>query len=392
MKISFHACQLDLKYSLLRIASFTLLFTFQTPPIQAEEVQLKALMHYFNGSLSELKPYMTSFEAFQDPKNKQIIAKELKDLEKKISQTQPQQISDSAGFNLSYNLMARHLRDTIKLFESKIYVQAWEKMNATTSFCISCHTRLPEKVDLQTSQLIKEKAEVFEKNSIQDAEFYFLSHQYSRALDIYNEKIKNFDQSKSNSEDLKKIYERKITFYARVIRDPKAAIASLQQDGKNKNLPTEYFNHLKTWIKGFKAIEKEQKKNLTNLTDSLLVDYAKKILEKNTSASKINITDPQTLPLLHISGLLYERLFKNQNSEQVPEMLFLLAKTEKQLASIRVYSLSDIYLSECVNKYSKSPVAKKCFQDYEVSMRSKYGATVPDYINSSIEALRKKIN
>lgn len=375
--------------------------TSQEPPSQKKKVNslntdtktvnIKALMHYFNGSLNNLKPYMTSLEAFQNPQNKDSIRNELIQLEKKISDSQPQEIAETTGFDLSYNLMARHLRDTIRLYDSKIYVQAWEKMNATTTFCISCHTRLPEKVNLQILKDITVQGEQRPVQSLQDAEFYYLSHRYAHALEIYDEKIKNYPGNNLSPDELKKIYERKIAFYARVHRNPNDAIESLRQDLKNKKLPKEYQEHIKTWIAGFNYLKKESTKNLQQLSDQKLLSYAQNIISKSANGTQISITDPQAIPLLLSSGLLYERLFKNKNSDLVPDMLYALSQAERQLSTLRLYSLSDIYLAECVSKYPKAAVAKLCFQDYELSMKTKYGATIPDYINSSIDTLRKKL-
>jgi len=345
-------------------------------------IETRALMHYFFGTLLNMKPYMTSFEEFKRPKNSEKIVKELNGLKEKIITEPPSQLVNAAGFNYSYKLMAKHVGEIIHLYELKIYMQAWEKLNATPSFCIGCHTRLPEKANDEINQWSKLELTKGPSKSIDDAEFLFLSHQYSSAIEVYDSKIRSFDPKSGDKQELLKIYERKLAFFARVIRDPKLAIESLNVDMKNVKLPPEVLAGIKTWIEGFKGLETKQ-------MDSL--QYAKEIIKQNSSDRKIDLFDPTLIKLLFASGIIYERIFKVSKSDESADLLYMLALVERQLAPIRYYSLSDIYLFECVSLYPKSTIAKSCFRDYELNMKIKYGGTVPEFINLSIESLRKLV-
>lgn len=345
-------------------------------------IETKALMHYFFGALLNMKPFMTSFEEFKKPANSEKIRKELNLLKDKIVIEPPSQLVNSTGFNFSYNLMARHVGEIVHLYDFKIYAQAWEKLNATTSFCIGCHTRLPEKVNNVINQWSKLELVKGSSKTLADAEFLFLSHQYSSAIEFYDFKIRSFDSKTEEKTELLKMYERKLTFFARVLRDPKAAIESLKRDLKNTKLPKQIQDAIKAWIENFRDLEKISTDSLKN---------AKEIIKQNSSDKKIDLFDPTLIKLLFASGIIYERIFKITKSDESADLLYLLSLVERQLAPIRYYSLSDIYLYECVSQFPKSTIAKSCFKDYELSMKLKYGGTVPEFINISIESLRKLV-
>jgi hypothetical protein len=349
---------------------------------------LPALMHSFYGTLLELKPYMTSLDYFKDPKNSEKLKSILSGLEADISKNQPSEVTEPASFRVTYNLMARHLRDTIRLYEYKSYPQSWERLNATSNFCIACHTRLPEKVDRDAFEWAK-KGSKLDSRSLQDAEFSFIAHQYPAALEIYNQKIRTFKKESGDISELNQCFERKLIFFSRVERNPDTAIASLELDAANKNLPTTAQQDIKDWIRYFKDLKKEQKRDFGKMSDKNLTEYAKSALAKLPAAGKIHMNDPAAISVLHLSGLLYERVFTRPDSKSLPEMLFLLAQAEKQLAPFRVYSLSDLYLSECVTKFPKSSIAKKCFEEYSVSMKTKFGEHAPGIINTTLESMRE---
>jgi hypothetical protein len=72
-------------------------------------------------------------------------------------------------------------------------------------------------------------------------------------------------------------------------------------------------------------------------------------------------------------------------------MLLLLAKIERDLATVQFYALGDVYLQECITRFPKNPVAKKCFQEYSVSIQQRFGPTVPEYLTNSLQSMRKEL-
>lgn len=359
---------------------------FSLPTLAKEnKTQLPVLMHSFYNTLQELRPYMNSEEDFKNPKNQAKIKALLKGLESRVDDNQIKELSNKSGFGITYGLLGRHLKETNYLYEKEIYGAAQNNLKATTGFCIACHDRLPKPTAQESGPVVgKTKSQ----DNLVDAEFYYLAHQFDKALMVYDSLIQQYDDKKKNI-DLDQIYKRKIAYFSRIQRNPEAAMASLKLDLTNTHLPLETKQNLKDWIHYFDLWSKEGKSDPAKLSDQGLLDYARTEIEKNTGGRRIAVSDPYVVNLLRVSGLLYERVFKKPTSPQTAELLYLLAKCERDLSPLQNYSLADLYLKECVMQYPKNPIAKKCFADYELAMKQKLPNGMSEYINSSIEALRR---
>jgi hypothetical protein len=361
-----------------------LLLSTLTANSKPRESNLPALMHSFYSTLQELRPYINSEEEFKNPKNREKVKALLKSLENKIDENEVKDLSKAAGFDVTYGLLGNHIRETNYLYEHEIYGPAHNNLRATTGLCIMCHERLPKPASLEYNTFIGKEKPV---DNLSDAEFYYIAHEFDQAMTIYDSVIRKYDGTPKDF-DFDQIYKRKIAFFARIQRNPKAAIANLKADIANAKLPSEVKRNLKDWIQYFEKWSKEGSKDPSKLSDKKFLEYVKAETEKYASGQKIQISDPYIVDLLRLSGLLYEKIFKKPNKAYAAEMLYLLAKCERDLSPIQKYSLSDIYLKECVISYPKSSVAKQCFNDYEISMKLKFTSD-SEYMKSSIEALRR---
>ncbi len=349
--------------------------------------ELPALMHYFYGTLQQLRPYMASLDEFRDPKNKTAVLSLLKDLETHSTNSEPKEIQQSPGFDVTFPLLSRHIRDVTGLYNHGIYEMAWQRLNATTSLCTACHTRLPEQTKSKSFEWAKLGENIQVTHTLQDAEFFFVAHKYNLALEIFNREIAKHKDPNSVG-DLQRLFERKITFFARVDRDPKAAIQSLKADLANKNIPVQIRSNVQTWIKSFESWQAE-KNDPSKMSDKDFLTYAQKIVSSQTAGRAISLGDAYTISLLRTSGLIYERVYRHRDSKIVPGLLLNLAKIERELSPIRYYALGDVYLKECIMQYPKSAAGKQCFQDYSLSMSQRFGPGLPEYIKDSLETLRK---
>lgn len=352
---------------------------------------LPVLMHSFYATLIELKPFMVSLDDFKNPANKAKVQSLLTGLETKIDSTQVKDLK-APGFNVTYDLLARHLRDTSYLYEKEIYETAWNNVRATTQFCIACHDRLPKGTGKLSWPVDPQLKALPVAAQLREADFYYIGHQFEPALELYDSVIRSFQSDPKKPEALKDLelaYQRKIAYFARIQRRPQAAVDSLKLDLKNKGLPLDTQKNIEDWIRYFELWAQEGKSDPSLLKDGALVDYARQIVEKNVAGRRVSVSDPSVVNLLRVSGLLYERVFKQPKSSSSQEMMYLLARCEQDLAPIRSYSLADIFFRDCVLQDPKTSVAKKCFSDYEVSIKQRYRTGASDYINEGLESLRR---
>ena len=82
-------------------------------------------------------------------------------------------------------------------------------------------------------------------------------------------------------------------------------------------------------------------------------------------------------------------------SNTAPELLYYLSVVDKQLNFNYLYSLSSLYLKQCVAQHSKSVMAKKCFNKYKSDIEFGYtgsaGTFIPKDEKDEIKRLQKYI-
>jgi hypothetical protein len=348
--------------------------------------RLKSLMHTFYGQMIALKPYLVSDEKMKTAEGKKQVKKSLDILTRQIKKSPPETIDQAPGFRITYNLIGSHIQKTQEVFDRNQFEYTRMRLNAMTNFCVHCHAQIPSKSKSLIS-FAPFQADTFEK-SFENAEFLFVTRQYSLALSHLDELARKYPDSNVDADQLTRLYRRKLAIFARVNRNPDAAITNLKQDLKNEKLPLDTKRNIESWIAAFEVLKKE-KANPEKMSDEKLLTY----IEKNIPADMSRRIAPDhsdAVNYLRFSGLLFERLMKIPESPLVPRMLYALALCEKYASEIYWYPMSEIYLKECVQKYPKTEFAKKCFKAYEKSMLDRAGtASDSEQIRQNIDALKK---
>ncbi len=352
-----------------------------------ERGQLRMLMHFFYSKIAEIRPLLVSEKKFRDPKAQKELKQALDELVRKTEGAAASETIEKApGFRITYSILADHFKNTQKVFEHGETENARLRLSGTTNFCVSCHTQVPDK---RNSFGFGGGDEALDKVTFENAEFQFITRRFDHALDKFDQLVRGYPKSGLSSDELAQVYRRKIAIFARVKRDPGMALNDLKKDLENKKLPLDIQQNIKSWLAFFTAWKAETH-DPANLSDEELIHYA----ERNVSADadrKIAPADPEMVKYLRISGLLYERLMKNPEGPRVPDMLLYLGICERNVSNIYWYSLNDIYWKECVVKFPKASVAKRCFDAYEGSLRARYNGTPPEWVRDSIKALSERL-
>jgi hypothetical protein len=105
--------------------------------------------------------------------------------------------------------------------------------------------------------------------------------------------------------------------------------------------------------------------------------------------------DEFKVDLLFASGIISTYFFENQNSPSAPEIGLWLGWMEKRLKKDEFMSSGDLFLKQCIRKYSKHPVAKECLEEYRESVEFDFtgsgGTSVPKEIARELEELEKLV-
>jgi cytochrome c556 len=356
------------------------------PEPKATDGATKGLMHAFVLEFAKMNPYLTGDKAFNSAEGKATIGKSLKVLANKVKDPPPA-LEKSPGFRITFGLLADHLRKTEEAWRAGETDNVRMRVNGVGNLCAACHMQAPKISNFSAFEFVTERSKAA---NFHNAEFLFVIRRYDDALALYDQLVRGYPKSGITSDQLTEAYRRKLAIFARVYRDPVKAGANLAEDLKNSNLPADIRKNIEGWSAALTAW-KSEKTDPAKLTTPQLLDYAAKNLPADL-VRKIAPDNPQLLNLLRISGLLYERLYREPPApnKDTQGLLYFMAKCERSLAPLYWYSVNEIYLKECVVQYPKQAYSKKCFDAYQEGMQERYfGRPLPESVQTSIEAMKQ---
>jgi len=350
----------------------------------------RELMDQFLAQLTALKPYVVSEALFDDPQNTVVIGDHLQkfvNLAKKAGHD-PQ--LGAENFKFSRDVLLEHIEDTVRVFRlgHKSYAR-WE-LNSTLTICASCHTQMPTPPHIFAEfQSLKTFSSEFDQ-----AEFLFAVRDFDHAMKIFDQLIDHYPQMKTNAEQVEKSLEREVAYFARVRQRPDEAIVALQNHLKNKLLPEYLQKNVKIWIGQFQSWNSQLSIDPQKASGDQVVEFAKTQVEKAWK-DPVDATNPHLVTYLRVSGVLYKFLSEHPPSKVTPEILYWLSICDRSVGNEFFYSLADLYLRECIIRYPKEPIAKKCFKEYEAVTTLGYtgsmGVDVPPEVRADLRHLKKLV-
>lgn len=363
----------------------------ETPDMSAKAEAVRPIMHEILANMHALRPYMVSKEKFEDPKNDKVIRDHLKNLSKLIKKAKHKEIIKSPMLSLSQKALEDHFSEVLSVFKvgSKPYAR-WA-LNSTFPICMSCHTQTalgpkdPWKLDG-----LKDYGSVFEQ-----AEFLFAGRDYENALKLYDQLIDGFPGNGATVSQVDTSAERKMAYYARIKRDWKEGITSLEKSLKNKELLEGTRRNLEAWAALFRMQQKVTLPDPKTATDAQIEAYVEKELKNGLWDKMQEASNPRLVTNLTVSGILYEYLSLHPTTPYKPNILYWLGRLDREINDNFFYSLADLYLKECVYHYFKNPIAKECFKEYKTNKIFGYsgsgGTHLPLGVRSELDEMKELV-
>lgn len=360
---------------------------------QNNDLPINLHMHEISIELDKLSPFLFKEEKFADKKNEKFIAEYLQNLVTRFKSIKKHPAIKTPGYSFSRDQIEIQLQETAQVFKTSHKEYARHKLNSTLGLCISCHTQLPSGDKLKifgNHQIDPTITSHFEK-----ADFYFVTRDFSKAMEHYDHYINNFDPKKDNRKSLETALNHKLIYYMRIQMNKSAdAISSFSKNLLNPELPKVIKEEISEWIKELNIV---QSINLSGkLTEEKeMKNFLKEVTKENEAGPRLSLYSREEVKDLRISGILYQYLNQHPGSRLVPEILYNLAIIDKRLNFSLFYSLGDLYLIECMNKYSNSSIAKACYQEYEAEKILSYtgsaGTSLPPEVKSELLKYKNKI-
>ncbi len=357
-----------------------------------KNVEIRKTMKGIAEELLELTPYIVSDQDFQSKKNKKIILKQVSLMKKGFAELSMHPSMNMSGLSLNRSVMSEQLSQIESLYKDQKFDLARYKFLSALNLCVSCHSQSEEK-NIERIYTSSEKSGLLKAN-FEKAEYFYLTRQYENALKFYNLYINEFKKSEDD-EKLFRSFERKLNYYIRVKRDYSLAKQNFTEDLKNKDIPNRVRAEVNDWLKilsGKSLWDGFDPKKVTDIE----MDKFLKTFDDHEEGPIFTVTDSTEVLDMDLSSILLEYYNFHPDTKLGAKILYWLAVLDKRLNDDLFFSLGDLYLVQCMEKYPQDPVARDCFETYvedlEFYYLSKKSKNFPKEIKQKIENYKKLIN
>ncbi len=380
------------KASLFASIIFLSSIAFSKDIVKPKKPETVALMNEMLVELSSLKNYFVSEEKFNDPKNAELITAHLKEFTKLAKETRHNPDLTKENYKFSGAILHENVAEVERLFKTGNKSFARWQLAATVSMCMSCHTQFPAK----NRAFIAFQDHKMYSSTFDQAEFLFATRAFDQAFFLYDLVIDGYPKNKASLDQVEGSLDRQLAYFSRLKRNLAEAIEKMKLHQKNKELPESLQTNLKAWITQFKNWEKQVTPDPKTASAKEIVDFTKKIIQTKWTAETMQATNPDLIPYLRVSGILYEYLQLNPKSVATPEILYWLAICDRSISNTIFYSLADFYLKECVIKFPTSAIAPSCYKEYELETIAGYtgsaGTFLPPEVRMELNQMKNLLD
>lgn len=371
-----------------------LLSSFSTAQDKAHEnsseTEVPGIMAPMREEILELQPFLVSPSRFAAPSNRESIKGSLKNLNEYAAQVPQHSRLQTPGFAVSADVLKEQLKIAEDVFNKGSPELARKYVQSSLKACSSCHSQVGQK----QGPLWEFPQDRVSGNLREQGDFWYTIRHYSRALQSYQAAISSFPEQKIGLEDVNAALEKSLAIFLRVRRSGGKAIGFLQNAAKNPKLPDATQTRIQVWIQELKDFDFIGAPSSREKDPAQLIQYASQQLKEAQKSSLNRLDDSQLIRFLYVSGLLYE--FINFHPERAnAQILYWLATADEWLQEQFYFSLSNLYLKECVKRYPTDPFAKTCFKELkekvELEFTGSSGLNLPAEVKQELDELEKLI-
>lgn len=378
-------------------------FAENPAPKPEDVVQAKAVMSNVYDSFVKIIPYVYADKEAADllkvPSNQKELIKDLTEISHAFKGARHVEFFQKPGFRPSLETINTHIDETITSIKSQNFIFAQSRLKAVTALCVSCHSALPDSISENAfgAALKKEKRGRFDSDFAY-ANYLYLVRRLTEADFYFELAIKSaLERSTPNQmpeHELSTSLRRVLSIYTKITFNPDKSEAILKKYLQHKNLPKSLKETMTGWIANLDKWKKFDPRKVKSIHEFIQKTLAPLEAHRDRLAS-----GQSDVTLLISSGILSKYLTEHVESNKkaknsiVPEVLYWLSIAERRLSSTYFFSLSDLYLKDCITLYPHSPWAKKCYQEYEDNITFGFsgskGTDIPPEEKRELERLKQ---
>ena len=343
-------------------------------------------------ALSDLIPFLTDESKFMEKKNSKLIEARITELQVAFKSAKHDTLIKEDLFAPSYKLINENIAGSLIAFKEGKKDYAHWRLKEITSLCLDCHTRMPAShpSSFQNGELQINPSKFEDAYNLGIAQL--IVRRYVDAKASFTKSIQD-KLIKNEMNDIILPFKQLLLIDTKVLKNPENLQAEFQNYQNNKKLPEVVKLTLSQWLSRLDHWKKNKflKSGLNSDKDVIAFINQELIpLKKNTSYESSRDVD-----LLFASGLLSNFLFENPSSQKAPEIGFWLGWTEKFLKRENFFGSGDLFLKQCILKYSEKPIAQKCFEEYKESITFEFsgsaGTNIPKDVQDELNGFEKLI-
>lgn len=359
---------------LLFLLSVNVVYAATSVTNDDSKTQAKAIMGGVYESFLHVIPYVYSDDDTiavlrKDPAKKAELLKNLTNLSEFFKSAKHVEYFQRPGFRPSLETMNSHLSDTINSVESDNYAFAQKRLTAVTSLCITCHSQLSSKgVANAFGDSIKKTKRADFPTDYAYGNYLFLVREFDESQNYLELAIQQ-SLKESKSSELYNSLRRIISIHTKISFNVNKANRFVDKYRKDPAMPVLAKSTLESWHNSLLKWNKFNPSQVKSI-DQFIKTYLAPLEEL-----KELTTGDNDISLLVASGVLSKYLNDNPKTKSAPEILYWLSIAERRLSNTYFFTLSDLYLKDCIKLYPASPFAKKCYQQYEESIEFGYSGS-----------------
>lgn len=353
----------------------------------AEGKDPRADMHVLAQEISALQKYMLSETSFADPKNAEGIRKSLQKMNEHTKKISESAFPANAVLKANAALLASHLADTERLFESGNKAFSRYMLQSSMQMCIACHTR-EKSLDFALPPLETQSLPPLDR-----ANYFFATRQFDQGSAAFREIVAAYPQNQLSTPQLRSALMALVVYYARVKEDPAEAAKYFGKVAERQDLPGYLRSELKAWAGDFLAWSKEKEK-APPVTELELLGRARQLLASD-DFSLIGDSDRRFhVRRLRASALLHRLLeVPGGPSPLKAQATLLLGQIYQRISYNLFFRFGEMYLKACVREYKKTKVARDCYDALEQAVSEGYtgssGTNIPEEAQVELFQLKR---
>lgn len=335
-------------------------------------IPVRKEMNSISGHIRDMGLFIASEGEFLRSSNKPIIEKHLEGLSNLFKNLKIHPVIETEGLSINQTVIAEQLGQTLSLFKADHKPMARAKLNAALNLCVSCHTQSPGTVHSEQPKFFKDKdISKLKINDYERAELYYITRDFDSAIALYDKFLK---ASKKTDDDeyIYKALERQLIYYLKIKRSFPLAKEHFEAYLKENRFNQKVNQEIGDWVKalGGKSLWEQFDAEKTKEED--MEKFMKSFIADDDEGPIFSVTNSTEVYDLNLSTILMDYYNAHPDTKLGAKILYWLAIIDKRVNDDLFFSLGDYYLLACMEKYSKDPVAKDCYDAYMDELEINY--------------------